>query len=446
MVGAPTMTSQGLLPDFIGPTGPSWKTPARLARAALWTFACLLVLAASAWAQSTSFRVEDIRAALNESNRAAAASESGLATDPVAALANYTARLPAGHPPVRDREAHDSGYQPLLDYVEQLEAGRPMVIAAQPHGRADTRDDVYSNLREFAREIAPQPNIQLAAATKAVKAAPKVAVDAEATFVGSQVCMGCHASQASAFAQTLMGRIARTQKGKMECESCHGAGSLHVKLGGGRGAGGIISFRADDTSRTAEEHNAICLACHERGDRTYWRSSTHDTRGVACTNCHQVMRKVSVKHQLFKSTEVETCFQCHKLQRAQLQRSSHMPVREGKMTCSDCHNPHGSATDSLLKEVSLNDTCYKCHADKRGPFLWEHFPVRENCGNCHEPHGSNNEFLLKIAKPRLCYQCHTAAHGNPSNALAGTSFNRACTNCHSQIHGSNAPAGVLFQR
>ena len=33
----------------------------------------------------------------------------------------------------------------------------------------------------------------------------------------------------------------------------------------------------------------------------------------------------------------------------------------------------------MLKEASVNDNCYKCHAEKRGPFLWEHPPVRENC-------------------------------------------------------------------
>ena len=33
--------------------------------------------------------------------------------------------------------------------------------------------------------------------------------------------------------------------------------------------------------------------------------------------------------------------------------------------------------------------------------------MRENCLNCHDPHGSNNDFLLKISRPRLCQQCHS---------------------------------------
>jgi len=216
----------------------------------------------------------------------------------------------------------------------------------------------------------------------------------------------------------------------------------------GRSVGGIISFRTDDPGRTVEDNNAICLRCHERGDRTYWNGSVHEMRGLACTNCHTVMRSVSAKYQLKTVFQPDTCFQCHKDRRAQMFRSSHMPVREGKVVCSDCHNPHGSHTEAMLRGDSINDTCYKCHAEKRGPFLFEHAPVRENCGLCHDPHGSVNEFLLRISRPRLCAECHGLGHtgflqGGPFQIGA---FSRSCQNCHTQIHGTNSPAGVLRHR
>ena len=193
-----------------------------------------------------------------------------------------------------------------------------------------------------------------------------------------------------------MGRISLTQPGKFACENCHGPGSAHAKAGGGRGVGGIMSFEADDP-RTSEEKNSICLACHERGDRTqFGRAASHEERGLACVNCHTIMKSVSRKNQLKTAWEPDTCFQCHKDRRAQMFRSSHMPMREGKIVCSDCHNPHGSFTESLLKKDSINDVCYTCHAEKRGPFLFEHEPVRENCDNCHDPHGSMNEYSLKL--------------------------------------------------
>jgi DmsE family decaheme c-type cytochrome len=333
------------------------------------------------------------------------------------------------------------------DVAQPAPAAHPSIVPPN-YSRID--DDAYSALRSFLAGVEPG-QIQLAAAdpakpaktkTKTVKT-PKLQNPDDATYVGEKVCLTCHTSQASTFATTLMGKIFKNPRSAQEkggCETCHGAGSAHVAAGGGRGVGGIISFRVDDKSRTPEENNAICLSCHERGDRTYWNGSTHESRGLACTNCHTVMRKVSVKAQLNREVELETCFQCHKDRRAQVYRTSHMPVREGNITCSNCHNPHGSATEGLLRQASVNDNCYSCHAEKRGPYLWEHPPVRD------DPHGSVNEFLLKMARPRLCQSCHTIGHGNPGAPNVNQAFNRACQNCHSQIHGSNAPAGVLFQR
>jgi len=359
----------------------------------------------------------------------------------------------------------DNTYADLHDYVRRIGTGRSKgdvalrdfaqgigTVGSKASRAGETKVAEAGSLFEAWRELLSKGGTGQLKSPAVRTPAPKRDNDEEeATYVGDKVCLGCHTTLAASFERTLMGRIfkhPRNAQEKIGCEGCHGAGSAHVKAGGGRGVGGIISFRSDDRSRTAEENNAICLSCHEKGARTYWSASMHETRGLACTNCHTVMKSVSAKHQLAKKTEIETCFQCHKLRRAQMQRTSHMPLHEGKMTCTGCHNPHGSASESLLKEVSINDTCYACHAEKRGPFLWEHAPVRENCLNCHESHGSNNEFLLKVARPRLCALCHTETRhpGRPQNPASRFAFNRSCQNCHSQIHGSNSPAGVRFQR
>jgi DmsE family decaheme c-type cytochrome len=160
----------------------------------------------------------------------------------------------------------------------------------------------------------------------------------------------------------------------------------------------------------------------------------------------------SPKAQLAKANEIETCGTCHLQKKAQvLSRSSHMPLREGKMTCTSCHNPHGTVTQSLLKEPGPSETCFTCHPEKRGPFLWTHPPVEESCANCHDPHGSNHENMLKVAKPRLCQQCHLVG-GHPGNPYGrdNPSFKftagRACVNCHAMVHGSNHPSGFAFTR
>jgi DmsE family decaheme c-type cytochrome len=381
--------------------------------------------------------------------------EANVSNDTVSALRDYaqlinTERKQAGalaqnsSSPAQN-ESRDATFEALREFAQRVSSDQLEPIGGLPK-LADA-----DNLLDFLRQggSSSQPSTAPKGSPKGngpVAGGTKPGAPVEASFVGAKVCVTCHAAQAESFSHTIMGRIGKTQKGKFDCENCHGPGSAHVKAGGGRGVGGIISFRPEDLSRTADENNAICLTCHQRGDRTYWNGSTHETRGLMCTNCHTVMKQVSRKFQIKTAFEPDTCFQCHKDRRAQMFRTSHMPLREGKMVCSDCHNPHGSATEAMLRENSINDTCYKCHAEKRGPFLFEHTPVRENCLNCHDPHGSVNEYMLKISRPRLCTECHAFGHGTTSGPLAVQSISRQCQNCHTEVHGTNSPAGPLLHR
>lgn len=284
--------------------------------------------------------------------------------------------------------------------------------------------------------------------------APSTAAAPPPGYVGAEVCKGCHEEAYQRFSHTRMGRLfllqARNTTEKLGCENCHGPGEAHVNAGGGKGVGGIISFLKDDPT-PIDKRNQMCLTCHTKGNRLFWSGSAHNARDVACTNCHTLMENHSLHNQLAMETEIETCGVCHLQKRAATMRTSHMPLREGKMTCSSCHNPHGTVTPALLKENSLNDTCYTCHAEKRGPFLWIHAPVPESCSNCHDPHGSNHESMLKIAKPRLCQQCHIESR-HPTNPFgrdpASLKFvlGRSCVSCHANIHGSNHPGGHAFTR
>jgi DmsE family decaheme c-type cytochrome len=184
--------------------------------------------------------------------------------------------------------------------------------------------------------------------------------------------------------------------------------------------------------------------------------STHQSRDVACASCHQVHTAHDEVRD--KRTQPDVCFTCHKEQRTQISKPSHHPIPEGKMGCSDCHNPHGSVGPKLMKRDSVNETCYTCHMEKRGPFVHTHEPVAEDCSNCHNPHGTTAENLLKARPPFLCHQCHTPHGGNiaqlrgqgqPSSLLSGITggksginytMARGCVNCHTQVHGTNNPS------
>src|SRR4029450_7494829 len=192
-------------------------------------------------------------------------------------------------------------------------------------------------------------------------------------YVGAETCKGCHEEAFRRFETTRMGRLFLKQPRNMmeglACETCHGPGQKHVEAGGGKGVGGMITFARNDKT-PVDKRNAMCTPCHSKGPHIFWKGSVHDSRDVGCTGCHTVMHDVSPRHQLTRVTEIETCGTCHLQKRAVQMRSSHMPVREGKMTCTSCHNPHGTATQALLKAVTLNKTVLTRHAEKRGPFLW----------------------------------------------------------------------------
>lgn len=270
-------------------------------------------------------------------------------------------------------------------------------------------------------------------------------------YVGDEVCAACHQDLLAHYKKTPHAKVftsqnARTPLMQRGCEACHGPGAAHVQAGGGKGAEGLLHLRADRTEAPAKQ-NAACLSCHKGAERLYWRGSAHQSLDLSCSSCHTVMQAVSRAGLLSAPTETETCSGCHLLARSQQLQNYHMPVRDGKMSCSSCHNPHGTIADRLIIDHTINDNCYRCHAEKRGPFLWEHPPVYESCLNCHLPHGSPRAAMLKLSLPRLCQQCHVSGHGGSPRApddrfVVGSS----CLQCHPNIHGSNHPSGDRFQR
>jgi DmsE family decaheme c-type cytochrome len=229
------------------------------------------------------------------------------------------------------------------------------------------------------------------------------------------------------------------------CETCHGPGQAHAESGD-------PALIKNPAKLKPEEATAICLDCHEKGEQVQWKGSTHQQHDLACVTCHTVHSSKSEQWLLKTENEEQTCGGCHLDIKAQIQRTSHHPIREGLMSCSSCHNPHGTLTPKMIRANSVNEQCYQCHTEKRGPFLWEHPPVRENCLNCHQPHGSNHEKLLAQNRPWLCQQCHLdtrhpgTLYDSTNQVTSNRELARSCSNCHMAIHGSNHPSGAVFTR
>jgi DmsE family decaheme c-type cytochrome len=275
------------------------------------------------------------------------------------------------------------------------------------------------------------------AARKQVDWAALHPVFQDATYVNdSSICEACHEDYMQAFQNTQHARAFRF--GRMpaqgECESCHGPRSKHVESPDAE-----FSFAA----LTAGQQSSICMQCHEGGTRMTWRHGAHLNGDVSCSSCHYVMERRSESALLIRERGADTCYQCHQDVRASMYKASHHPVREGRMECSSCHNVHGS-TPGLLKGNTVNENCYSCHTEKRGPFVWEHAPVRESCTNCHDPHGSANRNMLTMKDPFLCLSCHSyGGHINlPRYNRVSNPYGSGCVNCHITTHGSNHPSGA----
>ncbi len=315
-----------------------------------------------------------------------------------------------------------------------------------------------------------------------------------ATYVGSEACADCHDELVEKFKDNIHAKIAdfevKPSMVSKGCEACHGPASKHVEEED-------PSLIVNPAKVKPSEANALCLQCHTDGELMDWHGSEHDLNNIACISCHTVhgeqdkvaaRDKLGYRHKyqkdkLLKKPEPELCFTCHKDVLAQTRYPNHHPVKEGKLVCSDCHNPHGSEVSPLLRtDETKNELCLQCHQDKSGPYVFEHAPVTEDCTICHTPHGSVADNLLKQNEPYLCIQCHglhfhstivpdtqwIIANQEPGHDCPpGTAWNPSpetggpacvpattapdahamqkimttkCTECHSAIHGSDLPS------
>lgn len=325
---------------------------------------------------------------------------------------------------------------------------------AAPSARAE---DQKTTTPAPAAAPAPAPAPSAMPANPVAQTA-KPSGNTKAELVGASVCLSCHSDKDS-FHKNIHAKAMPHEKGvefEQSCETCHGPGSLHVGAGGDKNNPDFYTIH-NPKKMKANEVSETCLQCHTGGNRMHWLGSAHEAKNVSCVNCHSIHDEEANGGKaplLAKKVQADVCYQCHAEKKSQIEKSAHMPIVEGKMSCTACHNPHGSTTDKLLVKNSVTETCYQCHQDKRGPFLWEHPPVREDCLNCHEPHGTPNDYMLTIKPPYLCARCHQAsshmgggqADANLINIQSPYAIGDSCMNCHTNIHGSNSPDGKRFFR
>ncbi len=300
---------------------------------------------------------------------------------------------------------------------------------------------------------------------KAASASTKAAAPASSNYVGADVCAACHQETVNGFANNPHQRMVLMHGDNgVTCENCHGPGQAHVESGG---TTKMFQF----ASAPAKDVDAKCLGCHAGAHPNFLRSP-HAEAGVSCVSCHSIhggntqlpgqeaAKKFpaflatpdatptgSGKEMLLKAPQPTLCFQCHADVRPNFDMPFHHPVNEGVVQCSDCHDVHGTFGPNNLKSTAdQNMICTKCHTDVRGPFVFEHMPVKaEGCLACHSPHGSQNARMLNMPNVNeLCIQCHSTVAADTVHGISNASSDSVpCTSCHTYIHGSNMNAAFL---
>jgi len=286
----------------------------------------------------------------------------------------------------------------------------------------------------------------------------EAAADVSYSKKGADSCIACHDDAETLALFKTKHAVPSDERspfghGQLQCEACHGPGGAHAaRVRRGEQRPPILNFGSPENTPVAEQ-NGMCMGCHSNDVGFGWHGGPHDNNEVACSDCH--VSHAARDDVLQTSTEPQVCFDCHQATRSETLKAFSHPFFEGKMGCSSCHSAHGDTLQSQLVRQTVNQTCYDCHAEIRGPYLWEHAPVTEDCATCHTPHGSIHPGMLVKRAPLLCQSCHSQsghpsipqdASGLPSGTPSKYLLSQSCMNCHSQVHGSNHPSGSKLMR
>ncbi len=308
-------------------------------------------------------------------------------------------------------------------------AGTPAIL----WGRADEK---------VARQAEkPAAAAQVAQATPAATQ-EKPAATAEKKE-GATLCTDCHEDQAKSFPGNPHNRIPAAMgkdAGNAACVACHGEAAMHIESSG--------EDKSDLRILKGRAGADFCVTCHTSTQaHASFKSGIHaSTETVNCLSCHSVHTPDLKTPHLLAKTPTALCASCHPSQFASFRKPFAHRLGRGGMECTSCHDPHGRPVDKGLKLTRVGEMpCLNCHAEKRGPFVFEHVNnVVGNCTSCHEAHGSSNpKRLIRAQVNLLCLECHSTLTagllGSQPPAIHDLTQPRwrNCTTCHTAVHGSN---------
>ena len=216
----------------------------------------------------------------------------------------------------------------------------------------------------------------------------------------SPICFSCH--------RQLISRSMwlHSPSANVYCMSCHQEGQENTKIS-------MLTGRVD----------RICFECHVNKKKFKNQAHIHGPVGTGdCTVCHDPHGD-KFKYQLWAENRSGICIGCHTDKKDLVKRRegfySHGILQGGG--CKACHDPHASGERfQLIKPI--NELCSNCHTRLLGvekghpvgnhPLKGKPDPKRKgrelSCSSCHNPHGSSFRYLLigDMLGGHVCSKCH----------------------------------------
>jgi DmsE family decaheme c-type cytochrome len=250
--------------------------------------------------------------------------------------------------------------------------------------------------------------------------------------VDDETCLDCHEDYNRSLTSTVHRLSSEIEKpaATVACASCHAGAEAHLD-------DPSTETITNPANQAGREIIKTCTQCHQgHSALDDYGYDAHSIAELSCTSCHKVHGHDA---KLLLDRDAEFCFECHASTRDQFRRRSNHPVLQKAMTCLSCHS--FVKRDDQAVMYDLQQHCRDCHPEQGGPFLYEHQAVNAysaqsgtGCVDCHHPHGSPNDRLLKQPGNQTCTQCHYPARHR--TAHDGAYADVSCQFCHTDTHGS----------
>jgi len=189
-------------------------------------------------------------------------------------------------------------------------------------------------------------------------------------------CLSCHASNVQPALPDARNRYrgAPIETGGITCERCHGDASEHLAQGG---KGPILN----PDKLAANLRDSICLQCHLEAEVSVNRPgrSLYDFQpGKEISDF-----LVYFVHRNVLGPGGRATSQWEALLQSACKRGS-----GDKLTCTTCHDPHGSP--SAQESVAFyRNKCLACHTDAR--YATAHHSEQPDCAKCHMPKSATQD-------------------------------------------------------